>query len=108
MAGALRRDGEPIYFGDGNDAHILHGLRADHARAIIVAASTPGTAEGVAAVCRHSFPHVRLIVRGTTEQEVLDLRKLGVTATVQESTEIGLRLVGALQDDSQADLPIPL
>ena len=97
---ALRRAGEPIYFGDGSDTHILHGLRADHARAIIVAASTPGTAEGLAAVCRHSFPHVRLIVRGTTEREVLALRKLGVTATVQESTEIGLRLVGALQDDS--------
>lgn len=108
----LRRNGEPIFFGDGSDTHILHGLRADHARAIIVAASTPGTAEGVAAVCRHSFPHVRLIVRGTTEQEVLALRKLGVTATVQESTEIGLRLVGALQDDSpdhqRGDLPIPL
>jgi len=27
---------------------------------------------------------------------------------VQESTEIGLRLVGALQDDSKDDLPIPL
>jgi CPA2 family monovalent cation:H+ antiporter-2 len=109
---ALRRAGEPIYFGDGHDTHILNGLRADQARAIIVAASTPGTAEGVAAVCRHSFPHVPLIVRGPTEQSVLDLRKLGVTAAVQESTEIGLRLVAALQDDSQdnpfGDRPTPL
>ena len=96
---ALRRNGEPIYFGDATDAHILHGLRAGQARAIIVAASTSGTAEGVAAICRHTFPNVRLIVRGPTEQAVLDLRKLGVTAAVQESTEIGLRLIGEVLDD---------
>jgi CPA2 family monovalent cation:H+ antiporter-2 len=100
----LRRNGEPIYFGDAADEHILTGLRANFARAIIVAASTPGTAEGVAAVCRHSFPERRLIVRGTTEQSVLELRKLGVTAAVQESTEIGLRLIAALQDDPKQDL----
>ena len=102
---ALRRAGEPIYFGDATDMHILHGLRAHHARAIIVAASTPGTAEGVAAICRHTFPDQKLIVRGPTEQAVLDLRKLGVTAAVQESTEIGLRLVGALLEDQENDAP---
>lgn len=100
---ALRRAGEPIYFGEATDAHILRGLRADHARAIVVAASTPGTAEGVAAICRHTFPDQKLIVRGPTEQSVIDLRKLGVTAAVQESTEIGLRLVGALLEDREND-----
>ena len=94
----LRAEAEPVYFGDATDPEVLKGLRADRARAIIVACDDPGTTEGVTAICRHSFPEQRLIVRAATEQAMIGLRKLGVTVAVQESTEIGLRLAGAVLD----------
>lgn len=91
---ALRKAGEPIYFGDATDTEVLRGLRGEHARAIVVACSDAGTAEGVAAICRHAFPDRLLVVRGSSEEVVAALRKLGVTCIVQEATETGLRLVG--------------
>jgi CPA2 family monovalent cation:H+ antiporter-2 len=94
----LRAEAEPVYFGDATDPEVLKGLRADRARAIIVACDDPGTTEGVTAICRHSFPQQRLIVRAATEQAMIGLRRLGVTFAVQESTEIGLRLAGAVLD----------
>jgi monovalent cation:H+ antiporter-2, CPA2 family len=94
----LRTEGEPIYFGDATDPEVLKGVRAERARAIIVACDDPGTTEFVVAMCRHNFPDQRLIVRAATEQAMIGLRKLGVTVAVQESTEIGLRLAGAVLD----------
>jgi monovalent cation:H+ antiporter-2, CPA2 family len=92
----LRGEGEPVYFGDATDPEVLKGMRADKARAIIVACDDPGTIDGVVAICRHSYPDQRLIVRAPTEQAMIGLRKFGVTVAVQESTEIGLRLAGAV------------
>ena len=94
----LRAEGEPVYYGDATDPEVLRGLRAERARAIIVASKDPGTTESVAAICRHSFPEPQLIVRAATEQAMIALRKLGVSVAVQESTEIGLRLAGAVLD----------
>ena len=95
---ALRAEGEPVYFGDATDPEVLKGLRADRARAIVVACHDPGTTACVVAICRHAFPEQRLIVRAATEQAMIDLRKLGVSVAIQESTEIGLRLAGAVLD----------
>jgi CPA2 family monovalent cation:H+ antiporter-2 len=94
----LRSEGEPVYFGDATDPEVLKGVRADRARAIIVACDDAGTVEYVVALCRHNYPEQRLIVRAATEQAMIGLRKLGVTVAVQESTEIGLRLAGAVLD----------
>jgi CPA2 family monovalent cation:H+ antiporter-2 len=105
---ALRKDGEPIYYGDATEHEILHGLRADRARAIVVTTSSPGTSEAIAAICRHSFPDVAIIVRGSSEETVSALRQAGVTLIVHEATETGLRLAGEvlhLQPENPASLP---
>jgi CPA2 family monovalent cation:H+ antiporter-2 len=93
-----RADGEPIYYGDATNEEVLKGLRADEARAVVVATDTPGVAEGVAAIGRHAFPGLPLIARGGSERAVVELRRAGITAVVQESTETGLKLVGAVFD----------
>lgn len=93
-----RTEGEPVFFGDATHAEVLSGVRAEQARAVIVTTDLVGVAEGVVAVQRHAFPHVPIVARAASERMTIVLRRAGAARVVQESTETGLKLYGALMD----------
>lgn len=90
--------GEPVYYGDATRPEVLRGLRADEALAVVVATDTSGVAEGLAALHRHAFPDLNILVRGGGEQNIIELRRAGLTPVGQEATETGLKLTGAVLD----------
>ncbi len=93
-----RLQGEPVYFGDATRADILNGVRASEALALVDTTGTPGVAEGLAAVRRHEFPDLDMLVRGGSEQAIMVLRHAGMTPVGQEATDTGLKLAGAILD----------
>ena len=95
---AGRSAGEPVYFGDATRADVLHGARIERAVAIVVATDTPGIAAGLAALRRHAFPDVPILARGVGEQEIVEMRRAGLTPVGQEATDTGLKLSGAVLD----------
>lgn len=93
-----RAEDEPVYFGDATHGEVLSGVRAERARAVVVTTDVAGVAEGVVAVQRHAFPQVPVVVRAASERTTITLRRAGAARVVQESTETGLKLYGALMD----------
>ena len=56
----MRAKGLNVYYGNGSDADVLKGVRAEQSRAIVVATRALGVAEAAAAVRRHAFPDTKL------------------------------------------------
>ena len=95
---AARLEGEPVYFGDATRREVLDGVRAGDALVVVVATDNPGVAEGLAAMRRHAFPDLQILVRGGGEEAVANLRRVGLTPVGQEATDTGLKLTGAVLD----------
>jgi CPA2 family monovalent cation:H+ antiporter-2 len=93
-----RLTGEPVFFGDATRPEVLRGVRVEDALAVVVTTDTPGIAEGLATLRRHTFPDLNILVRGHGEQAVLSLRQVGLTPVGQEATDTGLKLTGAVLD----------
>ncbi len=93
-----RSEAEPVFFGDATRPEVLRGVRAEAALAVVVTTVRPGVAEGLAALRRHAFPDLRILVRGGGEQAIVELRRAGLTPVGQEATEMGLKLTGAVID----------
>ena len=89
---------EPVFFGDATKAEVLKGVRAERALAVVVTTGQAGVAEGLATLRRHSYPALNILVRGGGEQEILSLRRAGLTPVGQEATDTGLKLTGAVLD----------
>ena len=94
----MRAKGLNVYYGNGSDADVLKGVRAEQSRAIVVATRALGVAEAAAAVRRHAFPDTKLFARSSSEQNAVDLHRLGVTAVISEKTDTGLQLAGEVLD----------
>jgi CPA2 family monovalent cation:H+ antiporter-2 len=90
--------GEPVYYGDATRPEVLRGVKAGEALAVVVTTDAPGVAEGLAALRRHAFPDLNILVRGGGEQSIIALRRAGLTPVGQEATDTGLKLTGAILD----------
>jgi CPA2 family monovalent cation:H+ antiporter-2 len=93
-----REAGEPIYLADATRPEVLRGVRAEDAIAVVVAVETAGVAQGLAALRRHVFPHLNILVRGGSQEDIVNLRRAGLTPVGQEATDAGLKLTGAILD----------
>jgi CPA2 family monovalent cation:H+ antiporter-2 len=89
---------EPIYLADATRPEVLRGVRAEDAIAVVVTTDTAGVAQGLAALRRHVFPDLNILVRGGSEEDIVSLRRAGLTPVGQEATDAGLKLTGAILD----------
>ncbi len=89
---------EPIYLADATRPEVLRGTRAENAIAVVVTTDTAGVAQGLAALRRHVFPDLNILVRGGSEEDIVALRRAGLTPVGQEATDTGLKLTGAIID----------
>jgi CPA2 family monovalent cation:H+ antiporter-2 len=89
---------EPVYYGNATRAEVLRGVKAGDALAVVVTTDAAGVAEGLAALRRHTFPDLNILVRGGGELSIIALRRAGLTPVGQEATDTGLKLTGAILD----------
>jgi CPA2 family monovalent cation:H+ antiporter-2 len=87
-----RTAGEPIYYGDGTNVHLLEKLGIGRARILVVAISDAASTRNVVATARRVNPKLRIIVRTRYLAEVDDLAELGADEVIPEEFETSVEV----------------
>ncbi len=88
----MKKKGEPIYYGDGTSAEILHKMSIDRAKLLVIAISDPISTRRIVAIARHENPDVYIIVRTRYLVEVDDLINLGANEIIPEEFETSIEI----------------
>lgn len=88
----MMKKGEPIYYGDGTGAEILHKLNIEKARLLVVAISDPASTRTTVSVARHENPDIYIIVRTRYIAEVDELIALGANEVIPEEFETSVEI----------------
>ncbi|GBE38616.1 glutathione-regulated potassium-efflux system protein KefC [bacterium BMS3Bbin08] len=97
----MKKQGEPIYYGDGTKGDVLLRLGIKTARVMVIAISDPASCRNIVTTARRQNPELFIIVRTRYASEVDDLLKLGADEVIPEefetSVEIFSRVLGRYQ-----------
>jgi len=89
---AMKKKGEPIHYGDGTSPEILHKLRIQHARILVIAISDAAATRKIVQVARKENPSLHIIVRTRYVLEVEDLKKMGANEVIPEEFETSVEI----------------
>lgn len=88
----MKKEGEPIYYGDGTSKEILHKLNVEKARLLVVAISDPASARRIVAIAKKETPDLYIIVRTRYLAEIDDLKTLGANEVIPEEFETSIEI----------------
>lgn len=88
-----RLSGEPVFYGETRDMHVLEALGIDHARLLIISHDDTPTALETLRVVRQVLPDLPIMVRTRDESHTDALREAGATETIPETVEAGMMMV---------------
>jgi len=88
----MRKQGEPIFYGDGTSPEILHKLGIEAARALVISISDPAAARKIAITARNMNPKLYIIVRTRYISEVEDLFANGADEVIPAEFETSIEL----------------
>jgi CPA2 family monovalent cation:H+ antiporter-2 len=89
---AMKKKGEPIYYGDGTSTEILHKLKIQYARILVIAISDAAATRKIVQVARRENPSLNIIVRTRYVLEVEDLKKMGANEVIPEEFETSVEI----------------
>ncbi len=89
----MKREGEPIYFGDASSKVVLEHMCVDEARMLVVAVSDPMAARRIVAIARRENPRLYILVRTRFLGEVPELKALGADEVVPEEFVSSLEIL---------------
>jgi glutathione-regulated potassium-efflux system protein KefB len=89
---SMRQFGFKVYYGDATRLDLLHAAGAQHAHTLIVAVDDKDAAKTIVEIARHSFPHLKVLVRAYDVPHYYDLKKAGAHVIQREVFESSLRL----------------
>lgn len=84
--------GEPVYYGDATDHHVLDLLGLDQARLVIISHDDIAASLKILEYLKSSRPELPVMVRTRDESRVAELQKAGATEVVPETREAGLMI----------------
>ena len=96
MVKAMRKKGEPIYYGDCTDKKALLRAGIDHARAVVLGISDATAIGQSIAVIRQINKKAFIIVRARTLDDVAALYKAGADVVVTEKFETSIQIFSLL------------
>jgi CPA2 family monovalent cation:H+ antiporter-2 len=86
------QNGVKIFYGDATNPTVLHHVRIEHARVLVVAISDPFAARRAVQIARGLNPDVHIIVRTRYLREMDDLHQLGADEVVPEEFETSIEI----------------
>jgi len=92
LVSEARRDGRPVYFGDGKNTAFLERCGLRHAKAVIITMHTWDEIDGLVAAVRSIRPDIVVVSRARDAEHARHLYELGVTDAVPETIEASLQL----------------
>lgn len=87
-----RAQGERIIYGDATRKEVLHHIRLDYARILVVAISDPIASRHTIWLAREMNPDIHIIVRTRYMSEMSDLRELGANEVIPEEFETSIEI----------------
>jgi CPA2 family monovalent cation:H+ antiporter-2 len=87
-----RDQGEPIVYGDATRKEVLHHIRLEHARILVLAISDPIASRHTVSLAREINPDIHIIVRTRYMSEISDLRELGADEVIPEEFETSIEI----------------
>ena len=87
-----RKEGEPIFYGDGTSHEILHKLGIKMAKAVVVSISDPSAARKIVMTARKANPGIYLAVKTGYLAEVQDLLAIGADEVIPAEFETSIQL----------------
>jgi CPA2 family monovalent cation:H+ antiporter-2 len=97
----LRREGEPILFGDCSRPAVLEHLGIERARMLVLAISDPETTRRAVRVARNMHPELHILVRTRYVAEVEELRQLGASEIIPEEFETSVEIFARVLEHYQ-------
>jgi len=91
-----RKDGFPVYLGDGSNVDILDSVGLKRSKSVIITINNEVTLKRCSKVIREHMPDIPVIVRAKDLGSERELYKVGVTTIVPETYETGLQMGGAV------------
>jgi monovalent cation:H+ antiporter-2, CPA2 family len=88
-----RAAGEPVYYGDAAERHVLEKVGLENARLVVVSHENTGAAIKLLHHVRMIRPDLPVMVRTRDEAPVEELRLAGATEVVPETLEAGMMIV---------------
>jgi CPA2 family monovalent cation:H+ antiporter-2 len=93
----MRKQGEPIFYGDGTSPEILHKLGIEKARVVVISITDPAATRKIAITARNMNPRLYIVVRTRYIAEVEDLFANGadevIPAEFETSIEVFCRIL---------------
>jgi len=86
------QNGVKIFYGDATNPNVLHHVRIDDARVLVVAISDPFAARRAVQIARGLNPDLHIIVRTRYLREMDDLHQLGADEVVPEEFETSIEI----------------
>lgn len=96
---AERRNGKPVFFGDGAYPEFLGACGIDRALALVITLDTRSSIEAVVAAARKERSDITIVARARDAKHAAELYKLGVDDAVPETIEASLQLTEAVLTD---------
>lgn len=91
-----RKDGFPLYLGDGSSVEMLESLGIDRAKSVIITIDNEPILKKCTKVIREKLSNISIIVRSKDLQNEQGLYKVGASIIVPETYETGLQMGGAV------------
>ncbi len=88
----MKKKGEPIYYGDGASAEILHKMGIKKARMLVIAISDPVATRRIVSIAKMENPDIYIIVRTRYLSEVEELKRLGAEEVIPEEFETSIEI----------------
>lgn len=86
------QNGEAIYYGDATRREVLHRIRLESARVLVIAISDPIATRRTVALAREMNPDIHIIVRTRYMSELQDLDELGANQVIPEEFETSIEI----------------
>ncbi len=91
-----RKDGFPVYLGDGGNVGILESIGLKRARSVIITIDNEVILKKCTKVIREHMPDITITVRAKDLSNDQELYNVGATTIVPETYETGLQMGGAV------------
>jgi CPA2 family monovalent cation:H+ antiporter-2 len=88
----MRKQGEPIFYGDGTSQEILHKLGIKRAKAVVISISDPAATRKIVITARKMNPELFIVVKTRYIAEVEDLLECGADEVIPAEFETSIEL----------------
>lgn len=100
-----REKGEPIYFGDATNIHLLEKIHLEFAKMIVIAINDPQATEKIIKQAKKLNPNLYILARTRYISEVPKLIQIGANEVIPEEFETSIQIFRRILEHYQFSLP---